>query len=209
MKESSRYEEAFEAYNRGDNETALQVLSAFANAGDVYARTFIAAIIGEDSEDDPARQQQAVSLYEGAAVAGCPHAAAALGAYYVGREDFTEARRWNLLAADGGDVDAQAVLGDLWSDGKGGPQSYEEATYWYAQAAETGHYGAQGALGMLYARGLGIEQDLTFALFWLLVASAQGTEDVRMRRDYLASMLMPDQVNRAQRAALNWEPRRH
>ena len=62
---------------------------------------------------------------------------------------------------------------------------------------------------MLYARGLGVERDLPFALFWLLLASAHGGEEVRMRRDYVASMLMPDQVNRAQRAALDWEPRRH
>ncbi len=91
----------------------------------------------------------------------------------------------------------------------GGAQSYTEAAYWYSRAAETAHYGAQAALGWLYARGLGVERDMTFAFFWLLVASAQGSVDAEMRRDHVALVLTPDQINRAQRAALDWEPARH
>lgn len=136
MKESARYEEAREAYNRGEEATAILSLSALADAGDAHAGTFLAHILGDSTL---VRKEWGRRLYETAALAGCPVAAIAMGETRTESGDFTEARRWFSLAANVGDPDGQAALGDLWINGQGGPQSHAEAAYWYARAAVATH----------------------------------------------------------------------
>ena len=45
--------------------------------------------------------------------------------------------------------------------------------------------------------------------FWLLVASAGGSTQAAMGRDYVAAILTPAEVYSGQRAALDWQPRRN
>ncbi len=46
-------------------------------------------------------------------------------------EDQTEAVKWYRLAAEQGDADAQAFLGEMYENGKGVPEDETEAVKWY------------------------------------------------------------------------------
>ena len=71
--------------------------------------------------------------------------------------------------AEGGDAQAQFLLGELLSGGAV-PRDLPAATEWYRKAAEGGVAGAQFQLGMRYSVGLGLDQDLVQAYRWLEIA---------------------------------------
>ena len=75
--------------------------------------------------------------------------------YYQGQgvpQDYTEANRWYLKAAEQGDVRAQYSLGYMYAKGQGVPQDYIEARRWYRKAAEQGNPEARRALKWLQTR---------------------------------------------------------
>ncbi len=76
--------------------------------------------------------------------------------------------------ADGGDVQAQLVLGQRYAKGTGVPQDSREAAAWYRKAAEQGHAQAQSLLGFYYIKGEGVPQDYHEAVAWLRKAAEQG-----------------------------------
>ena len=63
------------------------------------------------------------------------------------------ALKWYRLAAEQGYANAQFVLGQLYSYGKGVPQDHEATTRWYHLAAEQGHAQALHHLGNNLAPG--------------------------------------------------------
>ena len=67
-------------------------------------------------------------------------------------------------AADGGDAEAQTVVGEIYEKGLGTPPDYARAASWYRKAADQGHARAQFNLGTLYEQGLGVEKDPLQAL---------------------------------------------
>jgi len=56
-------------------------------------------------------------------------------------------------AADEGVVEAQAIMGTWYSQGKGVPQNYAEAMKWFRRAADQDNSEAQLNLGILYESG--------------------------------------------------------
>src|ERR1039458_6385256 len=66
-----------------------------------------------------------------------------LGGMYLGGQgvpqDYEEALRWYLLAAEQGAADAQLLVGIMYHDGQGAPQDNKEAARWYRLAAEQGN----------------------------------------------------------------------
>ena len=95
------------------------------------------------------------------------------------RGDDAEAVRLLRPLADGGDAEAQALLGLEYTLGQGVPQDLTQAMIWYRRAAEQGHAAAQAALGVMYANGQGVAHDRTEALRWLRPAAAAGNETAR------------------------------
>ncbi|MEO7676169.1 MAG: tetratricopeptide repeat protein [Verrucomicrobiota bacterium] len=77
-------------------------------------------------------------------------------------------------AAEGGDPNAQNLLGEIYANGEGVPSDYKEAAKWYRLAAEQGHAGGQKHLADLYDAGQGVSQDGGEAAKWLQLAAAQG-----------------------------------
>ncbi|PKM43879.1 MAG: sel1 repeat family protein [Gammaproteobacteria bacterium HGW-Gammaproteobacteria-1] len=74
------------------------------------------------------------------------------------------------LARDG-NVDAQYLLGSLYSTGADGvAQDGAEAVKWLARAAEQRHLQAANALGMIYVSGLGVQTDEAEAQKWFALA---------------------------------------
>src|SRR5262245_34314975 len=67
-------------------------------------------------------------------------------------------------AADGGDAEAQTVVGEIYEKGLGTTPDYARAAEWYRKAADQGHARAQFNLGALYEQGLGVDKDALNAL---------------------------------------------
>jgi hypothetical protein len=128
------------------------------------------------------------------------------------RGDFVRAA--NLLGplALRGNARAQALMGYLYANGLGTPQSYVAAVNLYIDASERGNTTAQYLLGLMYDKGLGVSQDEVLAYKWLNLA-ASGVASNREReyyvrlRDAVASKMTSAQIADGQRLALNWVPK--
>ncbi|MEL0206452.1 MAG: tetratricopeptide repeat protein, partial [Alphaproteobacteria bacterium] len=82
------------------------------------------------------------------------------------RGDYATAlREWTPLAEQG-HVEAQYILGVMYSIGQGVEQDYATAAEWYRRAAEQGLADAQHNLGVMYALGQGVIQDYVKAHMW-------------------------------------------
>ena len=95
------------------------------------------------------------------------------------RGDNAEAIRLLRSLADGGNADAQVMLGFEYTLGQDVPQDLTQAMIWYRRAAEQGHDTAQAALGVMYANGQGVPHDRAEALRWLRPAAAAGNKTAR------------------------------
>lgn len=122
-------------------------------------------------------------------------------------------RTANLLGplALQGNARAQAMLGYLYANGLGAPQSYFAAVDLYTKAAERGNPTAQYLLGLMYDKGFGVIRDEILAYKWLnLAASAASKREaqyyVRLR-DSIASKMTGAQISEGQWLALNWAPK--
>jgi len=58
-------------------------------------------------------------------------------------QDFSEAVKWNRLAAEQGDARAQTNLGSMYTEGRGVPQDFVQAHMWFNLAAAQGHESAK------------------------------------------------------------------
>ena len=148
------------------------------------------------------------------AAAGCSeNAEKAADAYRKG--DYATALRVSMKLARKGDAAAETVLGRMYANGHGAPQSYGKAYMWYRKAAEQGYADAQASLGELYDAGNGAPRDPVQAHLWFDLASTRfpATEKEKQaaaakRRDEVASRLTPGQVAEAQRLAREWKPKK-
>lgn len=98
------------------------------------------------------------------------------GLYFKGQgvaQDYAEAAKWFLLAAQQGQAQAQFNLGMMYATGQGVAQNHDESVQWYRRAADQGLAVAQLNLGVAYAIGQGIAQDETEAVKWLRLAAEQ------------------------------------
>ena len=64
-------------------------------------------------------------------------------------QDYAEAMKWFLLAAEQGVADAQFNLGVMYEDGNGVHEEEVQAENWYRLAAEQGHREAGESLNRL------------------------------------------------------------
>jgi hypothetical protein len=128
------------------------------------------------------------------------------------RGDFVRAANLLRPIALRGNASAQAILGYLYANGLGTPQSYLAAVDLYISASERGNTTAQYLLGLMYDKGLGVAQDEVLAYKWLNLAASGVTSNreresyVRLR-DAVASKMTKTQIANGQRLALNWVPK--
>ena len=80
------------------------------------------------------------------------------------RADLKTALAIWLESAEGGDAEAQTVVGEIYERGLGTAPDYAKAAEWYRKAADQGHARALFNLGTLYEQGLGVEKDALKAL---------------------------------------------
>ncbi len=76
--------------------------------------------------------------------------------------------------AEASDVEAQVMLGWMYSSGDGVEKNEVEAVKWYRKAAEQGNANGQNNLGGMYRDGLGVARDDAEAVKWYRKAAEQG-----------------------------------
>ena len=77
-------------------------------------------------------------------------------------------------AARQGEASAQAELGFLYHDGRGGKRKRKKAVDWITKAAEVGDVRAQLFLGDVYAKGKPLPRDPAVAAAWYRKAAEAG-----------------------------------
>lgn len=117
-------------------------------------------------------------------------------------QDYTEAAKWYLKAADQGHTNSQYMLGSMHDRGDGMPPNYIEAVAWYRKAAENGHISAQLELGRKYATGKGVPQNYAEAYVWFSLAAASGLESATKERDKSALKLSNAEISGAQHRSM-------
>jgi uncharacterized protein len=122
------------------------------------------------------------------------------------RGSYAKALKLFIPHAEQGDAEAQFFLGIMYRFGHGVPRDHAEAARWYRLAAEQGNPSPQFSLGVMYAKGMGVPQDYVLAHKWFNLAEAAGHEYAIRDRDYVAALMTPDQIDKAQRLALEWKP---
>src|SRR5215470_8760376 len=111
-----------------------------------------------------------------------------------------------------GDAHAQWILGFMYANGRGVPQSYDVAVDWYLRSAEQGDPTGQYLLGLMYDKGFGVAQNVIFAHKWVNLAAAHAPrhnrENILRLRDALASKMTLQQIELAQQLAIDFVPSR-
>lgn len=102
---------------------------------------------------------------------------------YYGRngkpQDYAEAVKWYLKAAEQEHVDAQSSLGYMYENGMGVAKDYKASEEWYRKAAEKGDADAQYSLGNLYLSGQGVAQDYFEAVKWYRLSAEKGDNEAQ------------------------------
>ena len=81
-------------------------------------------------------------------------------------ENPASALRWWILAAQGGDTEAQVMTADIFLNGRGVSQDLEKGRHWCEEAAKVQDFRSFYCLGEIYRRGLGVKQNYTLARSW-------------------------------------------
>ena len=203
------FEDAVEAYARGDHAKALRLIRPLANDGNATAQFNLAVmyLTGRGVQQD---YSAAALWFRKAAEQGYARAQSNLGTLYrdgqgVAQND-AEAVTWFRKAADQGDAVAEFLLGNQYAFGKGVPQDYSEAMIWFRKAAEQGHPRAMHDLGVIYAKGLGVPQDFVRAHMWFSLSAAKGEQIAVKTLEMAERNMTPAQITEAQKLARDWKP---
>lgn len=94
------------------------------------------------------------------------------GAYNEG--DYSTALENFKPLAEQGDVNAQFMLGSMYSTGNGVPLNMDKAVEWLRRAAKQDDVEAQFSLGVMYRTGKGVSQNLAQAAKFFRLAAKQG-----------------------------------
>lgn len=155
---------------RGGNSEAMYYLGDFLSDGEYGDGGSWATITPDLEEGLP-------WIRKCAAECSWPYVAYAqydLGDLYYRAEDYVEALRWYRRAGEADWGEAQYMVGVMYYEGKGVPQSYAEAAKWFRLVAEQGKPEAQLILGLSYQKGQGVPQDHAEATKWWRLSAEQG-----------------------------------
>jgi len=207
---SPTYEDARQAEQDGDFDSAAEIWSDLADEGDGRAllalyRLYEATGVGFRNDREARR-----ALRRLAREFESPAGQFLLGKALLEERDIQGAREWINRSADQGYAEAeryrderdqllgrmirtqngspaqQAELGnDLYFGNHGVPQDYEEAAVWYRKAAERDHVDAQATLAYQYLEGLGVEKDEHEAYAWYREAALKGHPSAQGNLGYL------------------------
>ncbi|WP_024588536.1 peptidoglycan-binding protein [Aliihoeflea sp. 2WW] len=110
-------------------------------------------------------------------------------------------------AAAKGNASAMHNLAVLHAMGASGRTDNEAAARNFTKAAELGVRDSQFNLAILAAKGVGMKQDLAAAYKWLAIVAEAGDADAAAKRDEVATLLQPADLERAKKSAELWAPK--
>ncbi|KXF79501.1 hypothetical protein ATN84_02630 [Paramesorhizobium deserti] len=119
--------------------------------------------------------------------------------------DTAKAKTWYQLAAEQGNASAMHNLAVLFAMGPDGTPDNESAARWFGKAAELGVKDSQFNLGILSAKGLGTPRNLEESYKWFALAALSGDKDAEQKREAVAKVLQPEQLERAKAAVELWK----
>lgn len=113
--------------------------------------------------------------------------------------DYAGAIKEYSSLGNAGDINAQLILGALYSKGEVVPHDDKLAASWFQKAANQGSSTAQFALGKLYEESKSLPQDYQQAATWYLKAAQQGSDSaqVRLGNFYSKGFGVPQNYNEA------------
>ena len=139
-------DDAYEAYNKGDDKAAFTLFMECAKRGDSEAQYCVGSLY-EKGQGVSQSYAEAVKWYRKSAEQGFARAQFNLGLCYANghgvTQSYSEAVKWYRKSAEQGYAQAQYFLGLCYEAGYGVTQSYSEAVKWYRKAAEQGHANAK------------------------------------------------------------------
>ncbi len=94
------------------------------------------------------------------------------------RADYKTALRVWMPAAESGDAEAQAHVGEIFERGLGGEPNYPAALTWYRKSAAQGNTRAQFNLGTMHEQGQGVPKSQLEALNWYRQAWGLKADDL-------------------------------
>jgi hypothetical protein len=112
---------------------------------------------------------------------------------------FEEAREIFLPLAQGGNADAEELIGVMYAMGLGVERDDERAFDWYLRASLKGHPGAQSGIGWYYEVGRGLPApDLPRAFAWYTLSAIGGDPDAAISMNEVVKKMSPEQIAKAE-----------
>lgn len=186
---------------------------AIAAAGQEPAPAIMDPAGEQTSAAAPAKPQSIVVMVDGEARSWAPlekGTDAAWAAYLAG--DFPNAVPvFERLAKIGHPV-AEWLMGNVYFFGQGRPRDFALSQQMFEAAAEQGYFAAYAPTAQMYEQGLGTPLDPSKAYYWYNIAAAQLRDSVERtdmikRREAVAALLTPAQIDAAQKRANGFQPR--
>lgn len=180
---SNDIDKALDAYNKGDEKTALTLLTPLAKSGSARAQFELGNIYSRGkSETDTVSFGKAIYWLQQAAKQRDLRAQYNLAILYdkgiydkgVLVNDSERAVYWYQQAADDGLANAQETLGIKYLKGEGVQKDVTKAISLFNKAADQGYAEAQFKLGVLYGQGKDVAWDANKSIFWFKKAAEQG-----------------------------------
>ncbi len=107
---------------------------------------------------------------------------------------------------------AEWLMGNVYFFGQGRPRDYARSQQMFEAAAEQGYFAAYAPTAQMYEQGLGTPADPSKAYYWYNIAAAQLRDsiertDMIKRRETVAALLTPAQIEAAQKRANGFQPK--
>ena len=109
---------------------------------------------------------------------------------YHQSKNYTQAFSCFEKVANQGIPQAQAMLSEMYYEGRGVSQNYQKAFYWIEKASNQQFAPAQFRLGMMYYNGQGVSQNFQKAFYWVEKSANKGFENAQLRKK--PSLKMPN-----------------
>src|SRR5471032_2998034 len=136
-----------------------------------------------------------LALYASGAMA----ASFADGAMAYNSKNYALAYKEIAPLAQGGNADAEHLLGLMYYTGNAVIQDHKEAVIWFRKAAEQGHAEAQQVLGLMYRYHIGgMPQDNVIAYMLWNLAAAGGSSNAAEQRALVVKVMTQEQIEEGQ-----------
>lgn len=218
---SAALTDGYDAYLRGDYDTAFQEMMPIAQAGDSSAAYYLGLLYWEGNGVEK-NLEAAIAWFVKAATLGHTGAQLSLGLAYesglVVEKNYLLGAEWMQKAALGGNRDAQYYLSTYYRDGRGVVQDHSKAYAWAERSVggrdpNVRFIDALLLLGSAREWGRGVRQDLVEAYKWFALAAGHSADDSRSfdfasrAMDALSTRLTIEQIIEAQKRADAWSAR--